>query len=188
MKRSLLIIISMILACLMLLASCGEAASNIKDDSVITQPDADASVEDEKADEDPLQPDADVKLEAEPEADAKDEPGAEPDVEIKLETEETPAEDVKPEADEKLEADEEITVDEPIVNEDEYAEGYMGVTDAPMQFDDGMTTYAGISDSNILKSNSFKGILYYKATNGKTISQVTIVLLVFIENLICSDV
>ena len=170
MKRSLLIIISMILACLMLLASCGEAASNIKDDSVITQPDADASVEDEKADEDPLQPDADVKLEAEPEADAKDEPGAEPDVEIKLETEETPAEDVKPEADEKLEADEEITVDEPIVNEDEYAEGYMGVTDAPMQFDDGMTTYAGISDSNILKSNSFKGILYYKATNGKTIA------------------
>lgn len=170
MKRSLLIIISMILACLMLLASCGEAASNIKDDSVITQPDADASVEDEKADENPIQPDADVKLEAEPEADAKDEPVAEPDVEIKLEAEETPAEDVKPEADEKLEADEEITVDEPIVNEDEYAEGYMGVTDAPMQFDDGMTTYAGISDSNILNSNSFKGILYYKSTNGKTIA------------------
>ena len=181
MKRSLSIVLSLLLTCVILLTSCNntipdippmldevETEEKVETEIKTEETEAKAEVE-EKAEEAPAaQPEAEVDTKVE-EAPAEVTP-AEPEVEVEIEIvpEEEPV--VIPEetdkVEENVEEDEEIEEDEDeVVEEDTDTD-----TDINIDSKDEDITEAGQQlKDNIPAAKTYKGVMHYPATNGKVI-------------------
>lgn len=179
MKRSLSIVLSLLLTCVILLTSCNntipdippmldevETEEKVETEIKTEETEAKAEVE-EKAEEAPAaQPEAEVDTKVE-EAPAEVTP-AEPEVEIEIVPEEEPV--VIPEetdkVEEEVEEDEEIEEDEDeVVEEDTDAD-----TDINIDSKDEDITEAGQQlKDNIPAAKTYKGVMHYPATTGETI-------------------
>lgn len=170
MKRSLLIVLSLLLACLMVLSSCNTTRPDslpIPDETVESQietaPETEAKAEPEA--EIKTETEAEVKLEPEielevtPEVEAEVTPEKEteavPEVEVEEENKEENKEEITENTDEESENDSEDELDEEI----------------NLDTKDEANTEAGAKlKDNIPAAKTYKGVMYYPATDGSTIN------------------
>ena len=164
MKRSLLLVMSLLLAVIITLTSCNTTRPDVlpTDDALV-----DSTVEAVPETEAKAEPEAEVK--AEPEAELKVEAEAEPEIKLE-ETLDEVVEEVKETA--KVEPEESVEEPEEDVEED-VEEEIEEELDADIDLDtkDEANTEAGAKlKDNIPAAKTYKGIMYYPATDGSTIS------------------
>ena len=174
MKRSLLIVLSLLLACLMVLSSCNTTRPDslpIPDETVESQ------IETAPETEAKAEPEAETKTE--PEAELTVEPEPEPELKLEVTPETAPEEETAPEketeATPEVEEDTEEEIEEDI-EEDIYEEVEEDVEeelDEEINLDtkDEANTEAGAKlKDNIPAAKTYKGVMYYPATDGSTIT------------------
>ena len=160
MKRSLLLVMSLLLAVIITLTSCNTTRPDVlpTDDALV-----DSTVEAVPETEVKAEPEAEIK--AESEAELKVEAEAEPEIKLE-ETLDEVVEEVKETA--KVEPEE--SVEEPEEDVEEEIEEELD-TDIDLDTKDEANTEAGAKlKDNIPAAKTYKGIMYYPATDGSTIN------------------
>ena len=173
MKRSLSIILSLLLTCVILLTSCNTTRPEslpIIDETQATEP-----VEVETQAEAATEP----KLEVEPEEEIKAEPKEDDELTLDVELDEGPIEIIYPEIYPEDETDivepEVIPEEEPEVIPEEEPEVEEDVEEEPeidveLETKDEAQTEAATKKDTIPAAKSYTGVMHYPATNGKDIT------------------
>ena len=157
MKRSPVLVISLLLACIIALTSC----NTITPESL---PIDDAAVDSSVETEAETKEEAETEPQAAPEAIPEEEPvpAPEPEPELKLEVEKEPAPEVTPDAEQEATPD---------VEPEEEPKGEENVdSDINIEIKDEDTTEASKLKDTMPAAKKYTGIMHYPATDGSTIS------------------
>ena len=171
MKRSLVLVISLLLAFMITLTSCNTVTPDSlpiddAETSLETEPETEAKVESEAVKETEAETEAEVKTDAEPEIQPEVTPEVEPDAEL----EDEPEIKIELEPDVDLEVEPEVEPDtEPEVEEEPEEEE--PDVDINIETPDEESTEAGATlKDNVPAAKNYKGVMHYPATNGSEIT------------------